>query len=102
MIKVEDGVRLHGLRPEIILAIMIADQVFDGYGSDAIVTSAIEGKHSRGSLHYAGSAVDLRRWHLDDPVEAVKELQERLGDDYDVILEDTHIHVEWQAKEPYE
>ena len=100
MLKV--GVRVLGLRPEMVLAAMIAQQVYASFGSEGwyVITSCVEGTHSRASLHYTGCALDLRR----PPVNAEKiaaALKEALGDDYDAILEVDHIHVEFQPKTPY-
>jgi hypothetical protein len=60
-----------------------------------VVTSANDGTHMTGSLHYADRALDLRVWHLSDPAGAARELQRELGDDFDVVHEGTHIHVEY-------
>ena len=70
-----------------------------------VITSAADGTHSEGSLHYpesgrfeGGQALDLRIWHLPDPAQVAKELQQKLGPQYDVVYHepghDTHIHVE--------
>lgn len=65
-----------------------------------VITSAADGVHSKGSLHYpengseGGQALDLRIWNLPDPQRTANELQRELGADYDVVLESDHIHVE--------
>jgi hypothetical protein len=62
-----------------------------------VVTSAHDGTHSEGSLHDDGLAVDLRVWGFSD-AEAKRttaEIQQRLGERWDVIYEGTHIHVEY-------
>lgn len=103
MIRVHENgsVRVHGIKPEILLSILIAERIWSTHGADLVITSLIDGKHSLGSLHYVGMAVDLRRWQLDDPEQAVEELKAALGPDYDVILESTHVHVEFQPKRSY-
>ena len=65
---------------------------------DATFTSIVDGKHSPQSLHYQGMAVDIRNWLLlPDSLEPfVKELKLRLGPDYKVIIERTHIHVSFR------
>jgi hypothetical protein len=92
------GVNLNGLRSEMVVALLIADGVFGKHG--VIVTSATDGKHGRGSLHYVGLAVDLRTRHLPQGVAAhlKGKLAEALGPQYDVVLEKTHLHVEYQPK----
>lgn len=66
-------------------------------GRDAMVTSARDGIHSSNSLHYQGRAIDLRirdiadaslKWRYRD------RLAEALGEDFDVVMETDHIHVE--------
>jgi hypothetical protein len=56
-----------------------------------------------GSLHYDAKALDLRVWDLGDHEEVAREIQARLGGDYDVIAEwrvegdgevPSHIHAE--------
>ncbi len=100
---IKPGVRVFGIRPEMILVLMIADKIYDEYGFDLRWTGSMEGKHSRGSLHYIGAAIDLgiidiQKAVLDD---IFNDLNISLGDDYDVVLEKDHIHVEFQPKEPY-
>jgi hypothetical protein len=94
--------RVLGLRPEIVIAVMVANDVFQEAGFDCVITAGIDGSHSRGSIHYKGLAVDLRARQV-PPVDQSKilaKLQERLGGDYDVILEADHYHVEFDPKTP--
>jgi hypothetical protein len=60
-----------------------------------VVTSANDGQHMDGSKHYDDQALDLRVWHLPDPAHTARRLQRTLGEDYDVVYEDTHIHAEY-------
>ncbi|MCS3827449.1 hypothetical protein GGP85_002919 [Salinibacter ruber] len=61
-----------------------------------VITSAADGKHSTGSLHYSGEALDLRIWNLPTPAQVAERLQQELGPDYDVVHhEGSHIHVEY-------
>jgi hypothetical protein len=100
MIQLKPGVRAAGVRPEIVLALRVAEGIWKTQGQDLVVTSLTEGNHSRTSLHYAGAAADLRIWNL-DAEQARQELAEALGDDYDVVLETDHIHCEFQPKSGY-
>ena len=54
-----------------------------------------DGVHSSGSLHYSDDAVDMRTNNLtQSQTDAiVTELQQLLGDDFDVIDEGDHIHI---------
>jgi uncharacterized protein YcbK (DUF882 family) len=102
MLILKPDVRIAGLRPEIVLAVLIAERAYAEADCELMLTSGIEGAHSRGSLHYAGSAADLRTQSV--PLEKLKPLVERiriaLGPDFDVVLESNHLHIEFQPKEP--
>lgn len=100
MIQLKAGVRTAGIRPEIVLALHVAEGIWQAQGRELVVTSLTDGRHSRTSLHYAGAAVDLRIWDL-DAERARRELAEALGEDYDVVLEKDHIHCEFQPKSGY-
>ena len=103
MISLKPGVKLHHpnkskLTTEAILAVVVAESVYRDHGLDCIITSVCEGEHSPNSLHYQGLAVDFRTRHIPSP--AMKRqicdlIAEALGDEYDVLLEATHIHVEY-------
>tara|TARA_R110002049_G_scaffold281333_1_gene460877 strand:+ start:38543 stop:38806 length:264 start_codon:yes stop_codon:yes gene_type:complete len=84
-----------------VLALMVADSVYKSHGYDATLTSGVEGKHSETSLHYAGGAGDLRINDLPQGVAPViaADLGEALGEDFDVVLEETHIHIEFQPRQ---
>jgi hypothetical protein len=70
-----------------------------------VITSANDGDHIDGSLHYEDEALDFRVWMLDDHEETAGRLQDRLGPQFDVIAEwregqqqgrvPSHIHVEY-------
>jgi hypothetical protein len=101
--QIKPGVRVHGLRPEIVLAVLAAESAWRDAGAECVVTSVIDGKHSQGSLHYAGAAVDIRTRNLAEPAlsRAINKLRESLGEDFDVVFEKDHVHVEFQPKKPY-
>ena len=100
-LKLKKGCRVKGLSAEIMFAVGVAHAIYFELGaSELVITSGTDGRHSEDSKHHCGDAIDLRRWTLpDDKVnEAVRLLKHRLGDAYDVVLEDTHIHVEYDPK----
>ncbi len=91
-----------------MIVLVNANELWRERGVELVVTSVLDGRHSRGSLHYVGHAVDLRTKSLPrrTKVATLKKLREALGADYDVILEgegtpNEHAHVEFQPKEPY-
>ena len=98
--RIKEGVRVHGLRGEMVIALVIADQLYWEKDEELVVTSAMEGEHMRGSLHYVGLAADLRLPETNSH-SLRGELAARLGSDYDVVLEPEHIHVEFQPKVRY-
>lgn len=101
------GVSIVGLKPEILVGLMVAQGVYDEFGCDLVVTAGVDGNHKIGSLHYKGLAVDLRTRDLrEDEKELVAVLlKERLNGqpdnfagEFDVVLERTHIHLEFDPK----
>jgi hypothetical protein len=102
MLLIKPGVRIAGLRPEIVVAVIAASRVWEEAGHDLMITSGIEGRHMAGSLHYVGAAVDLRTndLHADDVTKLVARVRECLGEEYDVVVEADHLHIEFQPKRP--
>lgn len=108
MLRLKEGVTLTGIRPELLIGMIVAEGVYRYYSYELVVTCVTDGKHSRQSLHYSGCAVDLRTWDIPKAVctSIVDKLNFCLGQDYDVILElqdggnPSHIHIEYQPKTP--
>lgn len=96
----KDSVRLYSVKPEIFGILPILDAVFGQFDLDCIITSAADGEHMPRSLHYVGYALDLRRRHVPaHKVEAIdKALKDALTAEYDVVLESTHWHIEFQPE----
>ena len=91
--------RMH-IRIESILHILddISEKML---GRAVIITAGREGLHSKTSLHYKGRAIDIRINDIPDYVQVVAyrdAIKEALGSGYDVVLETTHIHIEWDPK----
>lgn len=103
MINLKPGTRLHGIKPEMMVALMSAQDVWRDFGQVLVITSCVDGKHTRASKHYSGCAVDLRTSVLnaDQQKQAQKLLADALGSDFDVILESDHMHIEYDPKEPF-
>lgn len=106
MLSIKPGIRVYGIKPEILLGLMIVESVFASLHIPCVITSPANDseKHSSPkSLHYQGQALDIRlpsRFNsapgLDQSV--VDSVKNALGGDYDVILESNHIHVEYDPK----
>ena len=94
----DDSVKLAGIRPETVVAMIIADQVYASHDKAFVITSVTDGKHSNTSLHYIGCAFDCRIYD-DINNEALRdEIKGKLNVDFDVVLEKSHIHVEYQPR----
>lgn len=102
MLTLKPDVRITGLRPEVVIAIVVAERAYAEIGCALMLTSAIEGAHMRSSLHYAGSAADFQTHNVapDKLKPLVEKIGGALGPDFDVLLESDHPHVEFQPKEP--
>lgn len=96
----KEGVRIIGIRPEVLFALNVCDAIYSKYGEELVITSVNDGRHSKSSLHYAGLAVDLRTRYFDaEEVPTIAEdIRSRLGIDYDVVVEKDHIHLEFNPK----
>ena len=97
----KSGVVMWNMHPAITDGMSTIDSVsIASIGREAIITTARDGEHSRTSLHYRGRALDLRTRDLTESQKTLyrDSLAEALGDDWDVVLETTHIHVEFDPK----
>lgn len=93
--------RIGGLKPEILFAVMAANEIYAlAGGYDCVITSGTEPGPNRvkGSKHLVGYAVDLRTRDLDNKDEVYNDLVDALGPDYDVILESNHLHIEFDPQ----
>ena len=98
--RLKPGVRLVGVKPELLVGLMIADAIFSEHKEQLVLTSLVDGAHSPGSLHYPGMAFDVRTAGVpqDTLNRIVARLNEELGEDFDVVLELDHLHIEFQPK----
>ena len=103
----DDSVDISNLCPQLAMALAgTVEPVLDKLGANTIITSACEqtALHGHTSLHYSGFAVDvrIRDTHdggplFDSPL-AVSIISKALKCDFDVVLEDDHVHIEYQPK----
>jgi hypothetical protein len=101
MFRVKEGVNLCGLKPEMVPAMLACYDVLGGVPGDGFtVTSAVDGKHSKGSRHYVGLAFDVRTRHIVQSARGgyARDIAARLTTQYDVVLESDHIHIEYDPE----
>jgi len=96
-IAAKKDVVLHGLDSRMYSAIHKASRIWIRHGRMLVVTSGLDGRHKDGSLHYVGLAVDFRAKYFIPATRSnvTRELRRSLGDDFQVIGEKHHIHVEY-------
>lgn len=83
--------------PEMEYARSVVASVFRRYSYPLTITSGTDGTHMSTSLHYIGRAEDYRTSdvHPVDLPQMVAEIRSILGSAYDVVIESTHLHVEY-------
>ena len=100
--ELKEGVSVRQLTVQGLLIIIAGSQILDlvAPGTRCVVTSGDDGKHGFKSKHYRGDAVDFRTRNLTREQKEQFEhmMKKSLGKDFDVILEDTHLHVEYDPK----
>lgn len=100
--KVKDeSVNIWGLEREMRPAMREVENVWNHNGHEAVITSARDGMHSAGSLHYYGLAIDVRNKYFTETEKKkvfaeIHDILYPLG--FDVIEHTTHIHIEFDKK----
>jgi len=96
--KLKTGVDVRFLRHEFVRVLPNIDGIFHhrAPGVDFVITAGLDGTHRHNSKHYKNAAIDVRRRDLtaDQLPLVVEDLQKLLGDDFDIVIEPTHIHIE--------
>lgn len=91
------GVKIFGMRSEMIWAAIVVEGVYDELGNsqNCVITSGIDGIHKRSSEHYKGDAIDVRVWGFDAEERAMARdmIDERLTDEFEVFDEEDHLHI---------
>ena len=106
--QIKPGADVRFLRPEVTARLWTIEQCFRHHAPDEytfVLTSGSDGTHSANSLHYKGLAVDIRRWYMADGKRTDlgrntlgrirNSLAKALGSDWDIILESSHMHLEF-------
>lgn len=94
---IKAGVEISRLNRPIRRALNKLVLLWAGRGQSLVITSTYEGNHSPSSLHYANDAIDVR--YPAGELKTLKEvLRSKLGPDFDIVFEKTHIHIEYDPK----
>ena len=94
-------VNIKDLKPEISSKLEIIEDACkhsNGIGYEMTITSGKDGTHMKGSKHYSGNAIDIRTSDMMHINATTSRIQSKLGDDYDVIFEKDHIHIEYDPE----
>ena len=82
----------------------IVNSIYAEYNTEVVITSCMGGHHMKGSKHYhnPSDAIDIRTRNLDNQKEkeiVAREIQEAIGNDYFVLLEVDHIHIQFNKQD---
>jgi len=92
------GVDISRLNREIRRTLKVVEDIYrKETGEEAIITSTYDGVHSESSLHYSNDAYDIRLPRK-NRAKIFTLIKQALGDDFDVVREHTHIHIEYDPK----
>jgi len=105
MLSLKPEVRFHDARQALALIALVVERAFADRGFTTVVTSAGDGQHKEGSLHYTGCALDFRTKHVGDSAQKhaiVARIKTALPQ-CDVLFENEgapneHLHVEYDPK----
>lgn len=92
---------MHGLKTSMIKPMDFLYKIFLMLGVDCVISDGMRPlKGNEKSLHPHGHAIDVRTRDLNHLQKAalLVLLIQHLGNDYDVIEYDTHIHIEYQRQ----
>ena len=102
--RIKSGVRFASPEMAMMMATLVVQQVYvelDSRGTcRLVVTGAVEG-HKHPSKHIYGGGLDFRTRDLSgvNKGEFARLCRYRLGDGFDVVLEESHLHVEYDYKD---
>lgn len=90
------GVDLSFLHTKMWYAVKAITQIL---GNSWNITSTKEGTHLNWSKHYQGKAIDIGLPYTNNNSnhDVVEQLQDKLGNDFFVLLESTHIHIQYNG-----
>jgi len=91
--------KVKGMQPEILLAVIIANDLMERTFNRGLTLTSVTDSHKDkpSSLHNVGMAFDMRTWEMsgNEKAKFSSELRNLLGEEYDVVEEGNHIHIEF-------
>lgn len=99
-LRIKPGVGVVGIRPEMLLAVEVMKDACRAQGVPCVITAANVAAHTKTPSAWRGTDIEFWIRHLRDPRRAFEHAKRALGEDFDVVLESDHIHVEFQPKAP--
>ena len=94
-----------GIAPELVLAVIVAQSIYNDLGIDCVITSITDSKHMEFSRHYTGDAIDIRCKSI--PIrlrgDVYTLIKTSLTIDYNVVWEargkaQEHFHISWKPR----
>ena len=98
IMKIKKGVNVQGLHISMQKVMKVVEVVYKKHGQESVITSGMDSTHSAGSFHYFGMALDYRTRFFENDFQSIKvaqQISDILGEDYTVIFEKTHIHIQY-------
>ena len=104
--QIKKGVILDGLHVSMRIVLVVVEDVYREHGREPVITSALDStyfsdasiKHSLGSYHDYGMALDFRTRFFENKAECLQvanKIRKKLGHKYTVIFEKNHIHIQY-------
>jgi hypothetical protein len=101
-VQLKQGASLVGVQWQMFAAAIIAEPIFNAAGQELVITSGSDGKHpDKKNIHGRGFALDLRTRDLKTTAAVIavaNALRAALSPAYDVVVENDHIHAEYDPK----
>lgn len=95
------GVRLQGIKPELLAGLMVVDTIYKSYDRELVITEiAPTVDHADRSDHNDGRGADLRTSYFPEEIkkQVFNSIKDALGDDFLLIEHTSHFHLGWRPK----